>query len=513
MSSRSERTSLVRRLGREGGQVLPLTALMMVVLIGFAGLVIDIGRVWIAQRQLQNAVDAAAAIAGTDMPNSQIAYTDAVTFDGYNTGASIGKNALTGYGVTSSSAGNPLQVTFECVTNVSGLPPCDPDSSNDNCKPAGAQAPQPAGTTTCNAVKVTETASVKATFARLFIPSFTVSASATAGARGGTPHPLDIAVVVDSTASMDTNSCGDNVPGIPNGRALRIDCAKEGVRTLLQGLWPCDSSYQSCGGVTPLDETSLLTFPALSNPNAFTHDKTSTLTNNALEMQCEGSFSGSGPAWYKPSGGFPDWYIDTSDLTYNGSPSYVVTPLSNDYKANATTTTLTTSSPLVDAVSWDTCPNQLYPGNEYYGLNARGGVNTYYADAIKAAQAELAADSARGAQPVIILLSDGDANTKSPGQCTRAVNNAVAAANAGTWVYSVMYGQTSTNGGCSGDGAYTAYTAMKAIARNSTTPNVPDPSKFFCDPKPAGATCQSAATLNDIFQHIAIDLTDSRLIG
>jgi Putative Flp pilus-assembly TadE/G-like len=482
-----------------------MTALMMVILIGFAGLVIDVGRVWIAQRQLQNAVDAAAAVAGQDMPNSQTAYNDAVAFSGFNTGPSIGKNALNGYGVSSSGGASPSQwsVTFECVSTPAGLPPCNPDTSNDNCKPTGASAPQPAGTTTCNAVKVTETATVKTTFAHLFLPSFTVSASATAGARGGQPHPLDIAVVVDSTASMN-DSCGDNVPGIPNGRADKIDCAKEGVRTLLDGLWPCDSSYQSCTAAPPLDETSLLTFPALSSPNAFTHDKTNTQTNNALEMQCEGQYSGSGPSWYKPSGGFPDWFLDTSDLTYNGSPSYVVTPLSNDYKSSSTSA-LSTSSPLVNAVSWNTCPNRLYPGNEYYGLNSRGGVDTYYADAISAAQAELAADSARNAQPVIILLSDGDGNTKSPGQCTRAVQNAQAAAAQGTWVYSVMYGQTSTTAGCSGDGRYSAYTAMKSIASDS--------SKFFCDPKPVGATCQSAATLNDIFQHIAIDLTNSRLIG
>ena len=503
MNDLSERDPVFRRLRREGGQVLPLTALAMVVLVGFAGLVIDIGRVWIAQRQLQNAVDAAAAVAAQDMPSSQTAYNDAIDFSGFNAGATIGKNALSGYGVTSSAGANPLSVTFECVSDVTGLPSCDSDTSNDNCQPPGAQPPQPTGTTTCNAVTVRETATVKSTFARLFIPSFTVSASATAAARGGVPHALDVAVVVDSTASMN-NSCEDNVPGIPNGQADRIDCAKEGVRTLLSGLWPCSSSLQSCGTATPLDEASLLTFPALANPTAYTHDKTNTLTNNALEMQCEGEFNGSGPAWYKPNASFPTWYLDTSDLTYDGSPSYVISPLSSDYKTSDTSG-LSTTAPIVDAVSWDTCPNGLYPGNEYYGLNSRGGVSTYYADAISAAQAELAADSARGAQPVIILLSDGDANTKSPGQCTRAVQNAQAAAAQGTWVYSVLYGQTSTTGGCAGDGKYSAYSAMQAIASDS--------GKFFCDPQPAGGDCQSAASLNDIFQHIAVDLTSSRLIG
>jgi len=459
--------------------------------------------------------------------------------------------------------------------------------------------------TGCNAVIVKQTANVKTTFAAIppfGFASFTVSATSVASARGGAAKPLDVAVVVDSTASMN-GACGDTVPGI-SGTADKIDCAKEGVRTLLNGLWPCGQGFQSCSGESSLDQASLLTFPGLKDANAYTHDTTTPplFTNDNLEFGCPGNYS-SAPFWYQNSGGngdevqkvtvnaltfkltfggsstatltkgtttaavlqadlqglssigagnvsvtggtggpytvtfvgnlgnqnipamtgtanvsittptagaaydsngFPGWNIETSDLTYSGSPDYVITPLSNDFKTSDSSA-LNDSSDLVSAVNWNTCAGGTYPGNEYYGLNSRGGVSTYYAGAISAAQAELAADSARGAQPVIILLSDGDANTQSPGQCSRAVQAAQSAAAAGTWVYSVMYGQTSTSGGCSGDGSYTAYTAMKAIAS--------DPAKFFCDPQPVGASCQTAATLNDIFVHIAEDVTTARLIG
>ncbi len=607
-----------RNLRQEGGQILPMTALMMVVLCGFAALVIDIGRVWIAQRQLQNAVDATALAIGQNMPNDYAGWCQAAGANastdcgalsprppafGYS-GIAGGVNALFGYGV----APNTPTVQFTCVSVAPGYTSgtCTADASTQDtstpCQPGNSLAPIGTG---CNAVIVKQTASVKTTFAAIppfSFAKFTVSATSVASARGGATKPLDVAVVVDSTASMNA-SCGDNVPGIPNGQADKIDCAKQGVRTLLTGLWPCGQSYQNCNGQAALDRASLLTFPALKSPNAYTHDTTTPplLTNLNLEGGCPGNYAAA-PFWYQNSGGngdevqrvtvsaatfkltfggsstatltkstttaaalqtnlqglssigsgnvsvsgntggpytitfvgnlgnqnvaqmtgtnvtvttptagatydtggFPGWFLDSADITYSGSPTYAITPLSNDYKTSSGSA-FNTSSSLVSAVTWSNCSGGTYPGNEYYGLNSPGGAGTYYAGAITAAQNELALSPARGAQPVIILLSDGDANTQSPAQCTRAVQAAQSAAAAGTWVYSVMYGQTSTNGGCSGDGRYTAYTAMKAIAS--------DPTKFFCDPKPVGASCLTAATLNDIFVHIAQDVTNARIIG
>ena len=71
-----KRAATIRgRVRRQDGQALPMVALAMVVLLGFAGLVIDIGRVWVAQRQLQAAVDSAALVAGQDLPNATTAYS------------------------------------------------------------------------------------------------------------------------------------------------------------------------------------------------------------------------------------------------------------------------------------------------------------------------------------------------------------------------------------------------------------------------------------------------------
>ena len=236
-SSDTRLGALRRRLRHEGGQVLPLTALMMVVLIGFAALVVDVGRVYLAQRQLQNAVDASALSAAQNMPLVYTGFNTVPNFDGI----SPSKNALFGYGVT---ADGPL-VTFECSPNAPGYDPttnscpadASPEDQPDNlCQPVGAQPPVPAGVG-CNAVTVSETATVKSTLAGIFgIPSFTLTANATASApqTGSTPTPLNVEVILDTTPSMggppDGVRCGSAVTGINPPQCSLRDRLRQGGR-------------------------------------------------------------------------------------------------------------------------------------------------------------------------------------------------------------------------------------------------------------------------------------------
>jgi hypothetical protein len=199
---------------------------------------------------------------------------------------------------------------------------------------------------------------------------------------------------------------------------------------------------------------------------------------------------------------------------------YQITQLSNNYRVSNATTALNPASQIVGASYWSSCPG--LPTNRYYGLNAVGGVNTYYAGAMQEAQFKLEAAAGRNAQPVIILLSDGDANANAstvpaarvPNQCRQAIDAAVAAASSSidTLVYSIAYNASrSSSGSCSSDSPrISAFETMRQIARNATTPNVPDPEKFFC--LPAASGCTSANTLADVFKKIAADLTSSRLI-
>ena len=262
-----------RFLRGERGQVLPLVVFAAVVLIGFAGLAIDLGRVWVAKQQLQRAVDAATLAAGQDLPNSATALSDAQAYAANGT-----RNPLSGWGAT---AGAP-SITFEC--NKSGpdyaasgsASSCLTDSSGDNCHPSnssgGSNPVLPAGATTCNEVRVTESATVTTGLLSLFIPSFTVTASSTAAARGtGLPKPMNVFVILDTTGSMDAG-CSASVTGISSPD--KLDCAKAGVQSLLQAM-----PYSSTSGA--YDDVGVMVFPAISG----------TLTSGA-GVPLTGSFSG-----------------------------------------------------------------------------------------------------------------------------------------------------------------------------------------------------------------------------
>jgi len=652
---------LLHRSRREEGQALILTAFALVVLIGFAGIVIDIGRLYVAQRQLQQAVDAAALAAGQSLPHAIAGYVSAVDYSAAS--GEFNQHPL-------SMSANAATVTFECLQSLAPGLPCSTDLDQTSCHPAESAPPLTrdrngnlvAGpTTTCNAVKVTETASVSTTLLHLFLPSgFTsVAASSTAAARGGVPHPLDIMVVLDRTGSMEDH-CSDPVmaedlktqvmTGGPRGQSEKIDCAKDGVRRLLKGLLPCQESVLgNCGFSPPLDEVGLEMFPALMNPDGSPHstDGSPNHTDLALELNqrqampgpanCAGNLT-SRPAWYTPNQTFPGWFLNwanppsptdlgypsdelqtvtvrasggtftlsyagslpTAPITYpagasagtvedrinalstiqsagghvtvtsttstnggittttysvwfmrglagidvqpmavgnnltgtthtitdtettkgNGNGTYLITGgLNNDFKLSNQSTTLNPASQLAQAVTWDACAGGTIPTrngtpNSYYGANVGGF--TYYAGAMNLAQAVLESDSARHAQPVIILLSDGDANRtpEGPNPCNQGIAAARAAAQAGTWVYTIAY-EAQTTGTCQDDTGITGFQAMQLMAQSPQSLAAGqsyDPSKFYCIPVPAGQNCNSAATLAQVFASIGVDLTDSRLI-
>jgi hypothetical protein len=165
-------------------------------------------------------------------------------------------------------------------------------------------------------------------------------------------------------------------------------------------------------------------------------------------------------------------YLTPFPTTGSSAETYQVVNFSSDYRTSDTTTSLSTTSNLVRAARGKSGCN---------GLQAIGGYGTFYAQAINAAQADLAAEKALypNSQNVMIILSDGDATatcTTSVGgvctagamkgasvtaatgayppqstkqECHQAVAAAQAAATAGTRVYSVAYGAAAS--GCASD--------------------------------------------------------------
>ncbi|MDX6592791.1 MAG: hypothetical protein QOJ13_1987 [Gaiellales bacterium] len=172
------------------------------------------------------------------------------------------------------------------------------------------------------------------------------------------------------------------------------------------------------------------------------------------------------------------------------SNPYMVVPLSTDYGTMVGNTMVPNpSSALVSTVA----------------CVAPGG-STAYANAIDASQSELLASGRPGVQKVIVVLSDGAANT-GPGYlpasssyrtqpCNQAISSAATAKAAGTLVYSIAYDLSGAGSeACRNDSgsveapAITATGALQAIA---------SPGNYYAQPLPS--------QLTSIFLAISADL-------
>jgi hypothetical protein len=421
------------------------------------GLGVDFGYVFYCHDKLQTSTDAA-ALAGAEMINVGPGGTAVGTATQYS---SSGTNSLNNFGQSVSMAsGYP---TMKCLQST-GVSCNGPDKAN--------------------AIMVTQNAVVPTFFARLFgLSSWNISASALASARGGTAQPVDVEILLDTTASMNNI---DALCLVVTGSATREQCALNGVRTLLAELAPCSATLSSCGSTTngnvanPIDRVGLMVFPGLQ-PN---------------QTQYDTDCSSSAPAIAK----------------YSNSPAYQIVPFASDFRASDSAANLSTSSNLVIAArgGGSGCTQ---------GLSAVGGVGTFFADAINQAQAALANSGRPTARKVLILLSDGAANASSSNmpssevnnQCHEAITAARAATAAGTSVYSISYGSTtSTNpSDCTTDSpAISSCSTMQQIAS--------DPTKYFSDTSGGDATCTSQANsiteLKDIFAYIGVDASTARLL-
>jgi hypothetical protein len=476
--------------------------------------------------------------------------------------------------------------------------------------------------TSANGIQVKEQATVPLFFGRIFgMSSVQLSATAVALAAGGVPHPLNVVFVIDTTGSMGTYD--------PSCSATRIDCVRNGVKTLLGELWPCASNLVSCGTVTngnvanPVDEAALMQFPGVENVpanyNCSPYNLTTAAYSGIKGMTSNATAKGNNTLNFNPTPAFntgaqalvSEAGTPTSNRTRSGNvltfPSGMATvtvgaPVQDLTNPSAiqpgttvsgspppTATTVTLSKPVAstvqsgDQITFGSIPPGAYitsvtgttavmntgaangvpAGDEIHvwppvyplvplssdyrtsdssALNANSnlvkcvnalqpGGDTYYADAINVAQNILTANARPGATNVIVMLTDGGANSdnssapdhmltgKIPNQCLQGVQAAQNAAKAGTWVYSIAYAATtSAPGDCVYDSApySTCYTISQMANVPGTTPGtyVNDPTKFYSD---NAAGCQSAknpsvTAMNSIFQSIGYSLSTARLL-
>ncbi len=124
------RPSLARRDG-EGGAVLVFTALLMLVMMGFAAIAVDAASAWSEKREVQTAADMGSLAAINEIPRTLLA--DAVA-----NSASVGADFVTRNADATPSVGEPTAgpscnarppgFTRPCITNVA----VDADGSSDN---------------------------------------------------------------------------------------------------------------------------------------------------------------------------------------------------------------------------------------------------------------------------------------------------------------------------------------------------------------------------------------------
>jgi Flp pilus assembly protein TadG len=472
--NRNITTRVCRLLKDERGQILPLMAIVMIGFCATAALSIDLGRAFYSYRELQSSSNAAALAGAQSLPNSTAAAA-AATYSS----VSGNLNAYSNLGTVTMVSGYPK---LECLTALTA---------------GGMACVAPAN---ANAIQVKQQAVVPLIFAPIFgKKTLTLTATATAAMRGAASSPYNVAVVVDTTASMNSSD-GDTTqcPG------TRIACALSGVQVLLHDLYPCPASVLNCGTVTnsnvanSVDRVTLFTFP-----NA-------TLGTVMKDYNCSGSaptitpytFPTAGASTYAPAGS-----------------TYQIVGYSSDYRTSDTTSTLSSTSNIVKSAGG---------ASGCASMSAPGGEGTYYAGAIYAAQASLVAEKAAnpGSQNVLIIISDGDASASSSAmtgastssgtypstkqQCHQAVTAAQVAKAEGTAVYSVSYGSAAS--GCSTDTSPTITPCQTMEQMASATQN------FFSDYTQGGTsgTCisssQPTTNINQIFTDIAGDLSVARLI-
>jgi hypothetical protein len=513
----------------ERGQVLPLFALMTVLVLGMGGLVMDVGRAYFSHNELQASTDAAALAGAQILPNNG-AVAEATTYSSLSTD----DNAYANLPSVSMVPGYPL---LKCLTSLSNI-------GIDCVAPANA-----------NAIQVKQETNVPTFFARLFgINSITVAASATAAMKGTATTPYNVAVIVDTTASMNDSDSDSSC------NSTRLACELEGVQVMLQNMAPCLSSLTSCGTATanpsvggypsgganvpnPVDVVALFTFPNVwvsTAPNDYTVPTSDpTIAYYSYPATGQSSYAPPGPATamitpddtspaYTTSTTSPPGYSSGGKIYSNEwNATYRIVNFSSDYKTVDSTSTLNANSDLVIAVGGASCRG-------CNSMQAPGGAGTYYAGAIYAAQAALVAEQANrpNSQNVIVLISDGDAtstDTQMGGttggatnggtypswvnECHQAITAANAATNATppTRVIAVSYGSESS--GCTTDSpSITPCSTMQHIASSAAD--------FYSDYAQSGSgndtTCVGTASpttnLHEIFTDIAGTFSIARLI-
>jgi Flp pilus assembly protein TadG len=251
---KSFRIALMRRLLRnQSGQSAVIMMIAATGMVALAATSVEIGHVYYAYEQLVASTDSAALAGAAEMPNTTQAAQEVTTYSAQSNGMNSNKMLLN---VTATP-------NYLCLNTVSS-------SLNVACQTASGS------TGGYNALSVTQTATIPLWFAGLFqMKQMNVEYTATAAMRGGQNSPWNIAVIVDTTSSMNDSDGGNQCNG------TQITCSLLGVQSLLNDLYPCGVGQTCAGSTTYVDSVSLFVFPAVTGTTA-KDDSTCPTTNPTI---------------------------------------------------------------------------------------------------------------------------------------------------------------------------------------------------------------------------------------
>ena len=340
----------------ERGQAIIWVALSLVLFLAASAFAVDLGHAMLVRKQLQASSDAAALAAAWHISDG----TYAAVADTYSSTGTL--NNYGGYTV------DTPKVTVKCSSTVKLFgPSCD----------SSATPP------TYNMVIVQETAHVQTFFAGVIgYPTITVTTTS-AASKGARPTPFNVAIVLDTTASMSYTDNNCKISGVAQ---TQLKCAEHAIETIIEALDPSQ------------DKVSIFTFPAMK------------VGSTAKETTCSGSSATYEPYTFPSTSGST---VATPTLSTGVSTTYEILGFDSGY-LNSYGGSLTSSDPLVTAIGHGSCT----------GIVADAGTHfTYFAASIYQAQeallAEQAAELTSGLKTsnAMIILSDGNASaidTTSP---------------------------------------------------------------------------------------------------
>lgn len=346
-----QRESFVRGLLRdECGQTLVFVVLGLTAILGLGAISMEVGHSYYAYEKLKTSTNDAVLAGAAGLPDTTAAAANVTAYSSMATD----KNS------TGLLQNVSAKTTFLCLTAVTNM--------GTTCTTASGTAGG------YNALSVTQTAQVNLWFGKLVgVSSFNITATSTAAGKGGTNSPWNIAIILDTTASMADPDSGTQCSG------TQISCALLGVQALLQDLDPCPLNTTCTTGSTPVDSVSLFVFPPV-------------LATTAPKDYGNGACPTSAPTHE---------YYEVPTLP--AAWTYQIVPFSNDYRVSDAATSLSKTSNIVIAAGAAGCA----------GITAPGGAGTYYAQAIYAAEVALEAQQKAnpGTQNAMIILSDGNATS------------------------------------------------------------------------------------------------------